>query len=52
MEMDVIQQLIGSYGFPIFVSVWLLWERKSMSQTIERNTLAIEKLTTIVIERG
>jgi len=48
--------IIGSYGFPIAVTVYLLWERhevttrlidsvNKMDKSLEKSTLVIETLT-------
>lgn len=47
MEIDIIERLISSVGFPIFVAVYLLvFNRK----TVKALTQAIDKLT-IMVER-
>lgn len=38
---DLITQLIGSLGFPVFVSVWLLWRYDSLLREL---TQAIKDL--------
>lgn len=56
MDVDVITSLISSLGFPIVVCVALGWyivyrdkqtnaEMASLKETIENNTLVIQKLT-------
>ncbi len=48
MDINVIAQLIGSVGFPICMSVYLIYfmqtELKEMRKTIENNTLTMQKL--------
>lgn len=48
MDITVIAQLIGSVGFPICMSVYLIYfmqtELKEMRKTIENNTLTMQKL--------
>lgn len=29
-----LKDLIGSFGFPIFIAVWLLWERRAVGGKI------------------
>lgn len=44
--------LIGSIGFPIFVSVWLLYERtkttKEFTQAISENTKVLGQLKQLI----
>ena len=48
MDIDLLKDLISSFGFPVFVTVWLLWERKTamaeMSRVIEKLTAMCEKI--------
>lgn len=48
MNFDAIASLIGSVGFPIFMSVYLIYfmqtELKEMRKTIENNTLTMQKV--------
>ena len=48
MDINVIAQLIGSVGFPICMSIYLIYfmqtELKEMRKTIENNTLTMQKL--------
>lgn len=32
--MQEAKELLGSFGFPIFVAVWLLWERKHIGNML------------------
>lgn len=44
--------LIGNLGFPIAISVYLLWERmkktEKLEKVVENNTEALEKLAGII----
>ena len=63
MEIDVILQAIATLGFPIVMSVALLWEIKDMttkhqeeskifSDSMNKNTLVLQKLCDILgVER-
>lgn len=44
-EIKEIFGLIGSYGFPIAVTVYLLWERAT---TIKENTKTMSQLTNAI----
>ena len=48
MDMNMVKDLLSTFGFPIFVTVWLLWERKTamaeMSAVIEKLTAMCEKI--------
>lgn len=55
MDMTLIQQLIGSLGFPIFISIWLLIrsekkdkehkeETDSLRNVIEHNTEVLQSI--------
>ena len=48
IDASMIAQLIGSVGFPICMSVYLIYfmqtELKEMRKTIENNTLTMQKL--------
>ena len=48
MDMNLVKDLIASFGFPIFVTVWLLWERKTamaeLYAVIEKLTAMCEKI--------
>lgn len=48
MDINVIAQLIGSVGFPICMSIYLIYfmqtELKEMRKSIENNTLTMQKL--------
>ena len=48
MDITVIAQLIGSVGFPICMSIYLIYfmqtELKEMRKSIENNTLTMQKL--------
>lgn len=48
MDINVIAQLVGSVGFPICISIYLIYfmqtEMKEMRKTIENNTLTMQKL--------
>ena len=49
MDINVIAQLIGSVGFPICMSIYLIYfmqtELKEMRKSIENNTLTMQKLS-------
>ena len=63
MELDVLLQAIATLGFPIVMSVALLWEIKDMttkhqeeskifSDSMNKNTLVLQKLCDILgVER-
>ena len=63
MEIDVLLQAIATLGFPIVMSVALLWEIKDMttkhqeeskifSDSMNKNTLVLQKLCDILgVER-
>ena len=48
MDINVIAQLVGSVGFPICMSIYLIYfmqtELKEMRKRIENNTLTMQKL--------
>lgn len=48
MDVSVIAQLIGSVGFPICMSIYLIYfmqtELKEMRKSIENNTLTMQKV--------
>lgn len=48
MDINVVAQLIGSVGFPIAMSIFLIYfiqtEMKEMRKTIENNTLTMQKV--------
>lgn len=48
MDINVIAQLIGSVGFPICMSIYLIYfmqtELKEMRKSIENNTLTMQKV--------
>lgn len=48
MDINVIGQLVGSVGFPICMSIYLIYfmqtELKEMRKSIENNTLTMQKL--------
>lgn len=29
-----VKELIGSFGFPIFTAIWLLWERRNLGNIL------------------
>lgn len=49
MDINVIAQLVGSVGFPICMSIYLIYfmqtELKEMRKSIENNTLTMQKLS-------
>lgn len=48
MDINIIAQLVGSVGFPICMSIYLIYfmqtELKEMRKSIENNTLTMQKL--------
>ena len=48
MDVNVIAQLVGSVGFPICMSIYLIYfmqtELKEMRKSIENNTLTMQKV--------
>lgn len=52
MDVQLIQNLISSVGFPIFVAVWMLYktskDSEKMSETIGDLKNAITELTTLL----
>lgn len=48
MDISVIGNLIGSVGFPICISIYLIYflqtELREMRKTIENNTLTMQKV--------
>ena len=48
MNFDTIAQLVGSVGFPICMSIYLIYfmqtELKEMRKSIENNTLTMQKV--------
>lgn len=48
MDVSMIAQLVGSVGFPICMSIYLIYfmqtELKEMRKSIENNTLTMQKL--------
>mgnify|MGYP003412125629 CR=1 FL=1 len=55
MDINIIAQLIGSVGFPICMSIYLIYfmqtELKEMRKSIENNTLTMQKLLDALDER-
>ena len=55
MDINIIAQLIGSVGFPICMSIYLIYfmqtELKEMRKSIENNTLTMQKLLDAFDER-
>ena len=45
IHMDVIIDVISQVGFPIAVSVWLLYQNQHMLKSLDANTDAINKLS-------
>ena len=54
MDMNGVQTIISTVGFPIFVAVWMLYksskDSEKMSETIDDLRNAITELTTILTE--
>ena len=59
MEIEAMQQLIGSYGFPVVVCIFLLWdkknerkevakERESLIAVVQQNTQAVVELRSVI----
>ena len=52
MDMNGVQTIISTVGFPIFVAVWMLYksskDTEKMSETIGELRTAITELTTIL----
>ena len=52
MDMNAVQTIISTVGFPIFVAVWMLYksskDSEKMSETIDDLRNAITKLTAIL----
>ena len=50
-----IETLIGNYAFPVVITVYLLWERRvvidSLRTSIEANTKSTDKLIDILTEK-
>jgi len=50
--MDIPIELIGSLGFPIFISVWLMYQNskkdKDIAQALDRNTEVLTELKTVI----
>lgn len=48
MDINTVAQLVGSVGFPICMSIYLIYfmqtELKEMRKSIENNTLTMQKL--------
>ena len=48
MDVNMIAQLVGSVGFPICMSIYLIYfmqtELKEMRKTIENNTLTMQRI--------
>lgn len=48
MDWNLLQQLISSLGFPIFIAIYLLWKEDKtigeLKDVINQNTIAIQKL--------
>ena len=55
MDVSMIAQLVGSVGFPICMSVYLIYfmqtELKEMRKSIENNTLTMQKLLDALDEK-
>lgn len=52
MDIQLVQGLISSVGFPIFVAVWMLYktsnDSKEMKDTINELKNAITEMTTLI----
>ena len=52
MDMNAVQSIISTVGFPIFVAVWMLYksskDSEKMSETIDDLRNAITELTAIL----
>lgn len=52
MDLQVVESLISSVGFPIFVAVWMLYktsnDSKEMTNTINELKNAITEMTTLL----
>lgn len=52
MDVQAIQTLISTVGFPIFVAVWMLYksskDTEAMKDTLNKNTQAIVQLTAYI----
>lgn len=52
MDMQVVQNLISSVGFPIFVAVWMLYktskDSEALKDTVSELKNAITELTTLL----
>lgn len=50
------QSMIGSYGFPIVVTGFLLWERKKLMEQLNTSLMEVKaaliEMTTIFRDRG
>ena len=48
MDINIVAQLIGSVGFPICMSIYIMYfmqtELKEMRKSIENNTLTMQKV--------
>lgn len=56
MDMNAVQTIISTVGFPIFVAVWMLYksskDSEKMSETIDDLKNAITELTAILTKTG
>lgn len=51
MELTVIQQLISSLGFPIFVAIWLLIKSSKDMEKMTKALISLEKAILQINER-
>ena len=51
MELTVIQQLISSLGFPIFVAIWLLIKSSQDMEKMTKALISLEKAILQINER-
>ena len=56
MDMNAMQTIISTVGFPIFVAVWMLYksskDSEKMSETVDDLKNAITELTAILTKAG
>ena len=56
MDMNAVQTIISTVGFPIFVAVWMLYkssnDSEKMSETIDDLKNAITEMTAILTKSG
>lgn len=47
--LEEIADFIARVGFPIFVSIWLLIEKKELKEVLRQNTAALQRSADVMV---